>query len=313
MRSLSFSERLGLLIYLSLIRALVIWCTSVLQVGVWLLGRLQWECGGMGKLLWKHIFLSFVLSWTKLNWLELSRTIGKLMIWGVFSVLCHFLPCRSTAKKKINGPLISPKSIVSFSCVLHIGAKSQEEAAQRTSRGHGVLSFRPVDLIPSVEAGATASSSSKSSTAAAGDSGQSDGLTAGQAGFQSLLTSSYSSSSPWTPISAPSLWPGWHARMLTRHTWRCSRICGWPRAKRGLCILVLLTGEAQLAAHTLTPECQLDYTALRSAIPEQVGLLLEEHCWYVHIIRGAIFTYAQWLLESCKSWFKMRLWKGAER
>lgn len=78
----------------------------------------------------------------------------------------------------------------------HIGAKSQEEAAQRTSRGHGVQSFRPVDLIPSVEAGATASSSSKSSTAAAGDSGQSDGLAAGQAGFQSLLTSSYSSSSP---------------------------------------------------------------------------------------------------------------------
>lgn len=51
--------------------------------------------------------------------------------------------------------------------------------------------------------------------------------------------------------------------------------CGWPRGQCGLHIYALLTGEAQLSAHSLPLERHLNYTAKNRAMLEQVGLWSE--------------------------------------
>lgn len=74
------------------------------------------------------------------------------------------------------------------------------------------------------------------------------------------------------------------------------------KTKVGVGIQALLTGEAQLAAHSLPPESQLDYTAVREAVLEQVGLSLQENqCFRSTSSEGkdSPLTYAH---DSCKHW-----------
>ena len=56
-----------------------------------------------------------------------------------------------------------------------------------------------------------------------------------------------------------------------------AEVSGWPHQEWAHCLLPLLMGEAQLAAHSLPAGAQRDYGTIARAIRDRLGLYPEEH------------------------------------
>ncbi|KAK0142845.1 SCAN domain-containing protein 3 [Merluccius polli] len=85
-----------------------------------------------------------------------------------------------------------------------------------------------------------------------------------------------------------------------------AEVSGWPRQEWAHRLLPLLTGEAQLAAHSLPAGAQRDYEAVERAIRDRLGLTPEEHRRRFRALPFAEgdrpFTYAQQLRDQARRW-----------
>nr|XP_043887672.1 uncharacterized protein LOC122773229 [Solea senegalensis]XP_043891582.1 uncharacterized protein LOC122775615 [Solea senegalensis] len=84
--------------------------------------------------------------------------------------------------------------------------------------------------------------------------------------------------------------------------------CGWPEEERALRLLPLLTGVAQLAAHSLPAAARHDYTQLRRVILDRLGSTSEGHRRRFRGLSfeeaGRPFAYAQQLLDAARRWLQ---------
>ncbi|KAK0137336.1 Zinc finger protein 24 [Merluccius polli] len=85
-----------------------------------------------------------------------------------------------------------------------------------------------------------------------------------------------------------------------------AEVSGWPRQEWAHRLLPLLTGEAQLAAHSLPAGAQRDYEAVDRAIRDRLGLNPEEHRRRFRALTflegDRPFTYAQQLRDQARRW-----------
>ncbi|KAK0152897.1 SCAN domain-containing protein 3 [Merluccius polli] len=85
-----------------------------------------------------------------------------------------------------------------------------------------------------------------------------------------------------------------------------AEVSGWPRQEWAHRLLPLLTGEAQLAAHSLPAGAQRDYEAVDKAIRDRLGLNPEEHRRRFRALTFSEgdrpFTYAQQLRDQARRW-----------
>ncbi|XP_069370615.1 uncharacterized protein [Paralichthys olivaceus] len=84
--------------------------------------------------------------------------------------------------------------------------------------------------------------------------------------------------------------------------------CGWPEEERAVRLLPLLTGAAQLAAHSLPASSRQDYQRLRKAILDRLGCTPEGHRRRFRDLTfgeaGRPFAYAQQLLDAAGRWLQ---------
>ena len=85
-----------------------------------------------------------------------------------------------------------------------------------------------------------------------------------------------------------------------------AEVSGWPRQEWAHRLLPLLTGEAQLAAHSLPAGAQHDYDAVDKAIRDRLGLNPEEHRRRFRALAftegDRPFTYGQQLRDQMRRW-----------
>ena len=85
-----------------------------------------------------------------------------------------------------------------------------------------------------------------------------------------------------------------------------AEVSGWPRQEWAHRLLPLLTGEAQLAAHSLPVGAQRDYDAITRAIRDRLGLYPEEHRRRFRALAfgegDRPFAFAQQLRDQARRW-----------
>ena len=80
-----------------------------------------------------------------------------------------------------------------------------------------------------------------------------------------------------TPIHVPKMGEADDPEAFLQTFQGVAELSGWPRPEWAHRLLPLLTGEAQLAAHSLPAGAQRDYEAVTRAIRDRLGLYPEEH------------------------------------
>ena len=104
--------------------------------------------------------------------------------------------------------------------------------------------------------------------------------------------------------------PRWGRPTTQRPSWRPSggvaEVSEWPPQEWAHRLLPLLTGEAQLAAHSLPAAAQKDFDTVTRAIRDRLGLNPEEHrCRFRALAFNdgdRPFTYAQQLRDQARRW-----------
>ena len=136
-------------------------------------------------------------------------------------------------------------------------------------------------------------------------------LTADRAVLQELLVSSNREREPRAAgavghIHIPKMGETDDAEAFLETFRGVAEVSGWPRQEWAHRLLPLLTGEAQLAAHSLPAGAQRDYEAVDKAIRDRLGLNPEEHRRRFRALTFAEgdrpFTYAQQLRDQARRW-----------
>ncbi|KAK0145667.1 SCAN domain-containing protein 3 [Merluccius polli] len=136
-------------------------------------------------------------------------------------------------------------------------------------------------------------------------------LTADRAVLQELLVSGDRGRGPRAagavgPIHVPKMGEADDAEAFLETFRGVAEVSGWPRQEWAHRLLPLLTGEAQLAAHSLLAGAQRDYEAVERAIRDRLGLTPEEHRRRFRALPFAEgdrpFTYAQQLRDQARRW-----------
>ena len=87
--------------------------------------------------------------------------------------------------------------------------------------------------------------------------------------------------------------------------------CHWPREEWVVRMLLLLSGEAQQAAHSLPPSARSNYQNIRKAVLDS----LEELRWrfrdLVLAADGRLFACAQWLADLARRWLQPKIRSAA--
>ena len=85
-----------------------------------------------------------------------------------------------------------------------------------------------------------------------------------------------------------------------------AEVSGWPCPEWAHRLLPLLTGEAQLAAHSLPAGAQRDYDSITRAIRDRLGLYPEEHRRRFRALAfregDRPFAFAQQLMDQARRW-----------
>ncbi|XP_067302542.1 uncharacterized protein [Pseudorasbora parva] len=89
---------------------------------------------------------------------------------------------------------------------------------------------------------------------------------------------------------------------------RSAEACGWPRLDWPVRLILLLSGEAQIAAQQLPVPNLLVYEDLRGAIRQRVRLSHEQHRQRFRSLtlgeNSRPFVMAQQLLDTCRRWLR---------
>ncbi len=87
---------------------------------------------------------------------------------------------------------------------------------------------------------------------------------------------------------------------------KTAEACGWARTQWSVCLIPLLTGEAQVAAQQLPIASLLAYDDLKRAILQRVGRTPEQHRQRFRSVElgdnGRPFVMAQQLRDACRKW-----------